>query len=114
MRSKIEKLTDKAIGKRIRERRELLGFSQARVAKKLNITFQQLQKYEKGDDRVAASRLVEIAAALGISAYTLLGEVPGKDIPLPEDSSIGVFVRGFSELSGKRRAIILQLIDELR
>jgi transcriptional regulator with XRE-family HTH domain len=56
--------TDAAIGKRIRARRLEIGMSQERLAELLGLTFQQVQKYEKGVNRVAASRLFDIAAAL--------------------------------------------------
>ena len=55
---------DIEIGNRIRERRELLGMSQGELAKSLGITFQQVQKYENGVNRVAAGRLVAIAKTL--------------------------------------------------
>lgn len=55
---------DIEIGNRIRERRELLGVSQGELAKALGITFQQVQKYEHGVNRVAAGRLVAIAKTL--------------------------------------------------
>ena len=52
------------IGKRIKQRRKSLKFSQAYVAKLLGITGQQLHKYEKGIDRVSAGRLLEISQIL--------------------------------------------------
>ncbi|WP_158767392.1 helix-turn-helix domain-containing protein [Terricaulis silvestris] len=56
--------TDAAIGKRIRARRLAIAMTQERLAELLGLTFQQVQKYEKGVNRVAASRLFDIAAAL--------------------------------------------------
>src|SRR5215217_5594619 len=55
---------DLHVGARIRMRRKLLGVSQERLAEQLGITFQQVQKYERGANRVSASKLWEIAAAL--------------------------------------------------
>lgn len=52
------------IGRRLRVRRELLGLSQEYVADKTRLTFQQIQKYERGINRVSASRLYELAAIL--------------------------------------------------
>ena len=52
------------IGKRLRVRRELLGLSQEYVADKARLTFQQIQKYERGINRVSASRLYELAKIL--------------------------------------------------
>ena len=57
---------DKRIGDRIRSRRLVIGMSQERLAELLGLTFQQVQKYEKGVNRVAASRLHAIATALEV------------------------------------------------
>jgi len=54
------------VGARIRLRRTLLGFSQAKLAASLGVSFQQVQKYEKGINRVGASRLQAIAAVFGV------------------------------------------------
>lgn len=58
---------DVHVGNRIRLRRTLLGFSQQYMARKLGLTFQQIQKYEKGCNRVGASRLWDISRVLGVS-----------------------------------------------
>ena len=55
---------DRHVGLRIRMRRKEMGVSQERLADSLGITFQQVQKYERGANRVSASKLWEIAAAL--------------------------------------------------
>jgi transcriptional regulator with XRE-family HTH domain len=55
---------DVAIGQRIRERRRFVGMSQQSLAEAVGITFQQVQKYERGANRVSFSRLVEIGDAL--------------------------------------------------
>lgn len=57
---------DRRIGQRVKQRRLELGMSQERLAELLGVTFQQIQKYEKGVNRVAASRLFELASALGV------------------------------------------------
>ncbi len=55
---------DLHVGSRIRMRRKILGVSQERLAESLGLTFQQVQKYERGSNRVSASKLYEIAATL--------------------------------------------------
>lgn len=55
---------DRKIGQRVRTRRLEIGMSQERLAELLGVTFQQVQKYEKGVNRIAASRLFDISAAL--------------------------------------------------
>jgi transcriptional regulator with XRE-family HTH domain len=55
---------DRKLGQRVRSRRLEIGMSQERLAELLGVTFQQVQKYEKGVNRIAASRLYDIASAL--------------------------------------------------
>lgn len=55
---------DKKLGQRVRTRRLEIGMSQEKLAELLGVTFQQVQKYEKGVNRIAASRLFDIASAL--------------------------------------------------
>lgn len=57
---------DVRIGQRMRARRLDIGMSQERLAELLGVTFQQVQKYEKGVNRVAASRLFDVASALEV------------------------------------------------
>ncbi|MBX3598970.1 MAG: helix-turn-helix transcriptional regulator [Rhizobiaceae bacterium] len=57
---------DVHVGSRIRLRRNMMGMSQERLGESLGITFQQVQKYEKGTNRVGASRLQAIAGILGV------------------------------------------------
>lgn len=58
--------TDVYVGSRLRLRRNMLGMSQERLAASLGITFQQVQKYEKGTNRIGASRLQTIATTLAV------------------------------------------------
>jgi transcriptional regulator with XRE-family HTH domain len=58
------KTEDIAIGKRIRQRRNEQRISQSELGETLGVSFQQIQKYEKGLNRVGAARLVELATAL--------------------------------------------------
>ena len=57
---------DKHVGSRVRMRRMMIGMSQEKLGEKLGITFQQIQKYEKGTNRVGASRLQQIATSLSV------------------------------------------------
>ena len=58
---------DLYVGSRVRMRRSLLGMSQERLAEELGITFQQVQKYERGLNRIGASRLWDLAQVLGVN-----------------------------------------------
>jgi transcriptional regulator with XRE-family HTH domain len=55
---------DVHVGRRVRQRRKALGVTQERLAADLGLTFQQVQKYERGANRISASKLYEIAASL--------------------------------------------------
>lgn len=68
---------DVAIGARIRARREGLRITQAQLAVAAGVTFQQVQKYERGVNRTASARLLRIAAALRTTGAQLLGELDG-------------------------------------
>jgi transcriptional regulator with XRE-family HTH domain len=69
-----------AIGARMRTRRRQLGLSQSDLAERLGVSFQQVQKYERGANRVAASTLLIAARALGTSVSWLVGEeASGRD-----------------------------------
>lgn len=57
---------DRRLGARVRARRRAIGMSQERLADLTGVTFQQIQKYEKGANRIAASRLFDISAALDL------------------------------------------------
>lgn len=63
-----------AIGARLRTRRKQLGLSQADLAERLGVSFQQVQKYERGANRVAASTLLAAAQALNVTVGWLVGE----------------------------------------
>lgn len=65
---------DIAVGHRIRVRRKWLGISQSTLADHLGVSFQQVQKYERGANRVSASMLVKIAQKLDTTVAELVGE----------------------------------------
>jgi transcriptional regulator with XRE-family HTH domain len=71
--------TDIHVGSRIRLRRNMLGMSQEKLGESLGITFQQIQKYEKGTNRVGASRLQAIASILGAPVSFFFEELPGQE-----------------------------------
>ncbi len=65
------------VGSRVRLRRNMLGMSQEKLGENLGITFQQVQKYEKGTNRVGASRLQAIASILGVPVSFFFEDAPG-------------------------------------
>ena len=70
---------DVHVGSRVRLRRNMLGMSQEKLGEKLGITFQQVQKYEKGTNRVGASRLQAIASILDTPVSFFFEDAPGQD-----------------------------------
>lgn len=83
--------TDIHVGGRIRLRRNMLGMSQEKLGENLGITFQQIQKYEKGTNRVGASRLQAIASILGVPVAFFFEDIAGAETTAP---------RGFAEDQG--------------
>ena len=67
---------DAHVGARIRFRRNLLGISQTEMAAQIGVTFQQVQKYEKGSNRIGVSRLMQICQVLDVTPEWLLEGAP--------------------------------------
>ena len=65
------------VGSRVRLRRNMLGMSQEKLGEALGITFQQIQKYEKGTNRVGASRLQAISTVLNVPVSFFFEDAPG-------------------------------------
>ena len=70
---------DKHVGSRVRMRRVLIGMSQERLGGALGLTFQQVQKYEKGTNRIGASRLQQIAGVLSVPPAFFFEDLPAMD-----------------------------------
>lgn len=76
---------DKFVGQRIRQLRMQIGLSQQHIGEALGISFQQVQKYEKGNNRLSAGRLLDLADILNTTPHDLLGyedDGPGKGASL--------------------------------
>lgn len=85
------------VGSRIRLRRTMLGMSQEKLGESLGITFQQIQKYEKGTNRVGASRLQNISSILNVPVSFFFEDAPG------ESSSSGT--SGLAEASSSNYVV---------
>lgn len=70
---------DGHVGARVRLRRMLLGMSQEKLGESLGLTFQQVQKYEKGVNRIGASRLFDLAHVLGVPVQFFYDEIDTTD-----------------------------------
>jgi transcriptional regulator with XRE-family HTH domain len=75
--AKVHNPTDQHIGERVRMYRVKAGISQTDLGRHLGITFQQIQKYEKGVNRIGAGRLQQISEALSIPVALLFDDLPG-------------------------------------
>lgn len=80
---------DAHVGKRIRHRRWMIGMTQQQLADKVGIKFQQIQKYETGMNRVSASRLHEIAAAMEVPVAFFFEGLEGGESPAATSDLLG-------------------------
>lgn len=78
---------DMHVGNRIRLRRILLDMNQQTLADALGITFQQLQKYERGINRISASRLQSASEVLGVPIQFFFDDGPGNDLDCEQPDS---------------------------
>jgi len=78
---------DKYVGNRVRMRRMMLGMSQGKLGDALSLTFQQVQKYEKGINRVGASRLQHISSILQVPISFFFEGAPGSSYAFDEAPS---------------------------
>ncbi len=121
--------TDRYVGSRVRMRRMMLEMSQERLGNAIGLTFQQVQKYEKGTNRIGASRLQQIAQVLQVPVsffFEGAPNPPGKtvgvgDAPSPAyvtdflASSEGLaLTRAFTRIkNAKLRRRIVDLVEEM-
>jgi transcriptional regulator with XRE-family HTH domain len=120
---------DAAVGKRVRMRRLMLDMSQTDLADGLAITFQQVQKYEKGSNRISASRLQQISNILRIPVSFFFEGVspsPGQGAPrgaksIPEpvsqllDTAQGhALIRAFNRINDQKvRDSVVELVEAI-
>ncbi|WP_438852744.1 helix-turn-helix domain-containing protein [Brevundimonas nasdae] len=107
--------TDLAIGARIRNRREALRITQAQLAAGSAVTFQQIQKYERGVNRVSAARLLQIAAVLKTTGADLLGELEtgADDLALATPGAVALLTAFRRIEDGETRDAVLSIVQTL-
>jgi transcriptional regulator with XRE-family HTH domain len=112
------------VGSRLRLQRTILGLSQTDLAERVGLTFQAIQKYERGDIRISASRLYELAKVLGIPVASFFDGLPDSAtagtedtvVPHDEDEEVGgraslELVRTFSAVKDPElRRVVVQLL----
>ncbi len=111
---------DAVVGQKIRTTRLAAGMSQTELGKACGITFQQIQKYENGSNRVGGSRLMQIAEALKVPPATLLPSsqkhavTPKHRVPAILQDRIGMEVaKAWEKLSREHRIAVRDLIDAI-
>lgn len=100
---------DVHVGQRVRQRRTLLGYSQGRLAEALDLTFQQVQKYERGANRLGAGRLFQMAKALDVPVTFFFEDLPdAPDAKAPEATMAEDAQRRYeSDLMAQRETLLL-------
>jgi transcriptional regulator with XRE-family HTH domain len=88
---------DKYVGSRVRMRRMMLNLTQEKLADALGLTFQQVQKYEKGTNRISASRLQAISQILDVPVHFFFDGAPhaAKGVQGPAESTSPAYVTDF-------------------
>ncbi|MCY1327608.1 helix-turn-helix protein [compost metagenome] len=108
---------DVTVGRNVRRIRNMIGMSQETLAAKLGLTFQQVQKYEKGTNRISASKLVAISHALDCSIAQLFADVDAStnSVPLPHVSLAALKLASeFDKIaSDAQRSAVTKLVASL-
>lgn len=108
---------DVAVGRNVRRIRNMIGMSQEALGEKLGLTFQQVQKYEKGTNRISASKLVAVSQALDCSIAQLFADVDASTntIPVPSVSVAALKLAGqFDKIaSASQRDAVAKLVTSL-
>jgi transcriptional regulator with XRE-family HTH domain len=98
------------LGKQLRARRSSLGLTQTQVARAINVTFQQIQKYEKGTNGVSSSRLLQLANFLKVPIKYFFEEFKdfqNLDTQSKSENSLEAFVSKLSEVEKEKLLNIL-------
>ena len=104
------------LGKKLRIRRLSLGLTQTKVAQAINVTFQQIQKYEKGTNGVSSNRLMQLSQFLKVPIiyffedYSDFKDISSNDVS-NEDLNYSFLSKTFSNLSKPQKEKILQVLN---
>lgn len=108
---------DVHVGSRLRLRRTLLGLSQEQLAAAVGVTFQQIQKYERGSNRVSASRLYDIARVMGVAIQYFFEDIDDRITAhrptqnLPEQAGLTEMPRAPYEEDPMKKNETLELVQ---
>ena len=110
------------LGSKLRMRRLALGLTQTKVAQAINVTFQQIQKYEKGTNGISSLRIMQLGKILKVPVMYFFEDYPeysevmkyNKDNTGEEDLNYSFLAKLFSALSDKQKEKILQILKNTR
>ena len=110
------------LGAKLRMRRLSLGLTQTKVAQAINVTFQQIQKYEKGTNGISSLRLMQLGKILKVPVMYFFEDYPeyseavksDKDNTGVEDLNYSFLVKLFTVLPDKQKEKILQILKNTR
>ena len=110
---------NKHLGNKLKLRRLALGLTQTKVAQAINVTFQQIQKYEKGTNGVSSNRLMQLAQFLKVPIiyffedFRDFKDLSSNNETLNEDLNYSFLSRTFSSLSKTQKEKILQILNNV-
>ena len=108
------------IGSKLRMRRLALGLTQTKVAQAINVTFQQIQKYEKGTNGISSLRIMQLGNILKVPVLYFFEDYPGyldenkSNTAVEEDLNYSFLAKLFTTLSDKQKERILQILKNTR
>jgi len=100
------------LGKKLRMRRLSLGLTQTKVANAINVTFQQIQKYEKGTNGVSSSRLMQLSSFLKVPINYFYEDYAASQVTTDstEDLNYSFLIKTFGKLSESQKSKIIQIL----
>ena len=103
------------LGKKLRMRRLSLGLTQTKVANAINVTFQQIQKYEKGTNGVSSSRLMQLSQFLKVPITYFYedyanSQLTTSSVDSTEDLNYSFLIKTFGRLSENQKSKIIQIL----
>ena len=107
------------LGSRLRMRRLALGLTQTKVAQAINVTFQQIQKYEKGTNGISSLRIMQLANFLKVPVVYFFEDFPSYEAGNPnadisDDLNYSFLAKLFASLSDQQKEKIFQVLKNTR
>ena len=110
----MEKSFNSHLGAKLRMRRLALGLTQTKVAQAINVTFQQIQKYEKGTNGISSMRIMQLADFLKVPVVYFFEDFQRSSETADEDLNYSFLVKLFSSLSDQQKNKIIQVLKNTR